>query len=143
MEYRYFDEHYSAELLNKVTGDLGEISTFLETLLPEIISSLISLITYSFYIGHLNIGLMATILIAYPLIFWIASALVKKISGLQASYRQKTDVMAAIAQDAVSGILVLRSFGAEHIFSQKMRKASEELVENEEKRAKCRMFCYC
>ena len=136
MEYRYFDEHYSAELLNKVTGDLGEISTFLETLLPEIISSLISLITYSVYIGHLNIGLMATILISYPLIFWIASALVKKIRGLQASYRQKTDVMAAIAQDAVSGILVLRSFGAEHIFSQKMRKASEELVENEEKRAK-------
>lgn len=42
--------------------------------------------------------------------------------------------MAQIAQDAVSGILVLRSFGIEEVFRKKMHKASVELVENEEKR---------
>lgn len=74
------------------------------------------------------------ILITYPLIFWIAGKLVKRIRGLQANYRQKTDVMAQIAQDAVSGILVLRSFGIEDVFRRKMHRASVELVENEEKR---------
>ena len=133
-EYKYFDANYSATLLNKVIGDLGEIASFLETVLPDMIASFIGIFTYAVYIGETNLGLLAVILITYPLIFWIAGKLVKRIRGLQANYRQKTDVMAQIAQDAVSGILVLRSFGIEEVFRKKMHKASVELVENEEKR---------
>ena len=133
-EYKYFDANYSATLLNKVIGDLGEIASFLETVLPDMIASFIGIFTYAVYIGETNLGLLAVILSTYPLIFWIAGKLVKRIRGLQANYRQKTDVMAQIAQDAVSGILVLRSFGIEEVFRKKMHKASVELVENEEKR---------
>ena len=133
-EYKYFDANYSATLLNKVIGDLGEIASFLETVLPDMIASFIGIFTYAVYIGETNLGLLMVILLTYPLIFWIAGKLVKRIRGLQANYRQKTDVMAQIAQDAVSGILVLRSFGIEEVFRKKMHKASVELVENEEKR---------
>ena len=133
-EYKYFDANYSATLLNKVIGDLGEIASFLETVLPDMIASFIGIFTYAVYIGETNLGLLMVILITYPLIFWIAGKLVKRIRGLQANYRQKTDVMAQIALDAVSGILVLRSFGIEEVFRKKMHKASVELVENEEKR---------
>ena len=133
-EYKYFDANYSATLLNKVIGDLGEIASFLETVLPDMIASFIGIFTYAVYIGETNLGLLMVILITYPLIFWIAGKLVKRIRGLQANYRQKTDVIAQIAQDAVSGILVLRSFGIEEVFRKKMHKASVELVENEEKR---------
>ena len=117
-----------------LVGDLGEIASFLETVLPDMIASFIGIFTYAVYIGETNLGLLMVILITYPLIFWIAGKLVKRIRGLQANYRQKTDVMAQIAQDAVSGILVLRSFGIEEVFRKKMHKASVELVENEEKR---------
>lgn len=134
IEYKYFDSNYVATLLNKVISDLGEIAGLLEFVLPEIISSVIAVITYSVYIGQLNLGLLILILISYPLIFWIANILVKKISSLQNTYRQKTDMMAEIAQDAVNGILVLRSFEMEKIFQKKMHQASKELVENEEKR---------
>lgn len=86
------------------------------------IASLIGIFTYAVYIGETNLGLLMVILITYPLIFWIAGKLVKRIRGLQANYRQKTDVMAQIAQDAVSGILVLRSFGIEDVFRRKMHR---------------------
>lgn len=134
IEYKYFDSNYCATILNKVIGDLGEISGLLEYVLPQIISSVIAVITYSIYIGQLNWGLLVLILISYPLIFWIANILVKKISSLQNTYRQKTDKMAEIAQDAVNGILVLRSFVIEQVFQKKMHQAAKELVENEEKR---------
>lgn len=134
VEYKYFDSNYSATLLNKVLGDLGEISNFLESVMPEILSSLIALITYSVYIGKLNLGLLILILVSYPLIFRIANTLTKKISSLQVTYRQKTDAMAEITQDAVSGILVLRSFGMRDVFRNRMHVAAQELVENEEKR---------
>lgn len=136
IEYKYFDSNYCATLLNKVIGDLGEISGFLESVLPEMISSIIAIIIYSVYIVQLNVGLWILIVVSYPLIFWIANILVKKISRLQKTFRQKVDMMAEIAQDAVNGILVLRSFGMEQIFQKKMHKATKELVENEEKRTK-------
>lgn len=134
IEYKYFDSNYSATLLNKVIGDLGEISSFLETVLPDIIGSIIALITYAVYIAQLNIGLLILILVSYPLIFAIANKLTKKISSLTKTFRQKTDAMAEITQDAVSGILVLRSFGLQRVFRDRMREAAKALVENEEKR---------
>ena len=134
VEYKYFDKNYSATLLNKVIGDLGEISNFLESVLPEILCSLIALVMYSVYIGSLNKGLLILILVSYPLIFKIANALTQKISKLNVAYRQRTDAMAEITQDAVSGILVLRSFGIEDVFRNRMHTAAKELVENEEKR---------
>lgn len=136
IEYQYFHTNYSAAILNKVTGDLGEITGFLGSVLPEIVGSVISIIIYSVYIGQLNIRLLVLILISYPLIFWIASKLVKRIRCLQGTYRQKTDVMAEVAQDVVSGILVLRSFGIEDVFRKRMHQAARELVENEEQRTK-------
>ncbi len=136
IEYKYFDTNYSATLLNKVIGDLGEIAGFLEYVLPEIISSMIAIIIYSVYIGRLNPGLLVLILVSYPLILGIANLLVKKIGSLQAVHRQKTDRMAEITQDSVNGIVVLRSFGIEHVFRKRMQQAAQELVENEEKRTK-------
>lgn len=136
VEYKYFDSTHSATLLNKVIGDLSEISNLLETIVPEILSSSIALVTYAVYIGQLNIGLLITILVSYPLIFRIANILTKRIRGLQATYRQKADAMTEITQDAVSGILVLRSFGIEAVFQDKMHTAAKDLVENEEKRTR-------
>ena len=62
-EYKYFDANYSATLLNKVIGDLGEIASFLETVLPDMIASFIGIFTYAVYIGETNLGLLAVILI--------------------------------------------------------------------------------
>lgn len=134
LEYRYFDSNHSATLLNKVVGDLAEISSFLESLLPEIISHLIALIIYATYIAQMNWRLFLVIVVCYPVIFKIASVLTKKIRGLTMVYREKTDTMTEITQDAVSGILVLRSFGIESLFGKKMHRAAQELVENEERR---------
>lgn len=135
-EYKYLNSNHSAVLLNKVIGDLSEITNLLETIVPEMLGSLIALVTYAVYIGRLNLGLLFTILVSYPLIFKIANVLTKRIRGLQATYRQKADAMTEITQDAVSGILVLRSFGIEAVFQNKMHTAAEELVENEERRTR-------
>lgn len=134
LEYRYFDTNHSATVLNKVAGDFSEINDFLESLLPEILGSLISLVIYAIYIGKLNIQLFILIIFCYPIIFKIANILMQKIAGLNKTYREKTDTMTEITQDAVNGILVLRSFGIEEIFQRKMHVAADELVKNEEKR---------
>lgn len=136
LEYKYFDSNNSAAILNKVVGDLSEISGFFESVLPDMITNLMAMTVYAVYIARLNMGLFILIMICYPLIFWIAGRLVKKLSGLNRVYRQKTDAMTEVSQDAISGILVLRAFGMEDIFRKKMHQAAEDLVDNEGRRTR-------
>ena len=134
IEYRYFDSSNSATVLNKVLGDMSEIISFLDSVLPEMLINLISVVIYGCYIGSLNPVLLLLLIICYPIVFRISNGFAKKAEKLGSVFRQKTDTMTEISQDAVSGILVLRSFGLEKMFQGKMQKAAKELVENEEKR---------
>lgn len=134
IEYKYFDSNNSAAVLNKVLGDMSEIISFLDTVLPDMIMCLIAVVIYGCYIGSLNPVLLLLLIICYPIVFMISNRFAKKVEKLSGVFRQKTDTMTEIAQDAVSGILVLRSFGLEEVFRGKMQKAAKELVENEEKR---------
>lgn len=136
MEYSFFDNNHSATVLNKMIGDISEIISILDTTLPEMITNLIAVVIYAAYIGRLNLGLLLLLALCYPIIFWIANRFVKKIESLNKVYRQKSDTMTEIAQDAVSGVLILRAFGLEEVFRKKMRKAAEDLVDNEGKRTR-------
>ena len=134
MEYRYFDTNNSATVLNKVLGDMSEIISFLDSVLPDMLMCLVAVVIYGGYIGSLNPVLLLLLIICYPIVFKISNGFAKKVEKLSGVFRQKTDTMTEISQDAISGILVLRSFGLEEIFRGKMQKAAKELVENEEKR---------
>ena len=134
IEYRYFDTNNSATVLNKVLGDMSEIISFLDSVMPDMLMCFVSVVIYGCYIGSLNPVLLLLLIICYPIVFMISNRFAKKVEKLSGVFRQKTDTMTEIAQDAVSGILVLRSFGLEEIFRGKMQKAARELVENEEKR---------
>lgn len=136
MEYVFFDRNNSASVLNKMSGDISEISGLLEQAFPDVLDCVFALSVYSVYIFRLNHGLFFLMLVLYPVIFTTANRFAKKLNVLAAVHRQKTDDMAEITQDAVSGILVLRSFALEELFLRKMRAAAEALVQNEQKRVR-------
>ncbi len=136
MEYVFFDRNNSASVLNKMSGDISEISGLLEQAFPDVLDCVFALSVYTVYIFRLNHGLFFLMLVLYPVIFTTANRFAKKLNVLAAVHRQKTDDMAEITQDAVSGILVLRSFALEELFLRKMRAAAEALVQNEQKRVR-------
>lgn len=136
VEYAYLKNENSATVINKLNADMAEAEGLLSYGLPQIIMSAAALVIYSVYVGSLNLNLLLLILVMYPLVFWIAGKLVKKISALTGTYRAKSDVMTGIAQDVLSGILVLRSFGLEGHFQEQMHRAAEDLVDNEGKRTR-------
>lgn len=136
MEYRYFDEHSSASVINKVNADLNEAERFLNETFVMLVSDAIAVVIYAGYVGRLNAGLFVLVLVCYPIVFRIAGRLVRKIYSLTLTYREKSDAITAIAQDALSGILIVRSFGLEDYFQDKMHAATLDLVDNEERRAR-------
>lgn len=135
-EYAYLKSENSATVINKLNADIAETENLLSTGIPQIIMDVAALIIYSAYVGSLNVSLLLLIFATYPLVFWIAGKMVKKIRALTGTYRVKSDVMTGIAQDVLSGILVLRSFGLEEHFQEKMHRAAVDLVDNEEQRTR-------
>lgn len=136
VEYRYFDENGSATVINKMNADIAEADALLNDNLPYICTSAVSVLTYAVYMGRMNLRLLILMLICYPLVLWITDRLVKKLTSLKKVFRQKSDRITEIAQDCMSGILVLRSFQAEEHFGRKLSQAADDLVENEEKRTR-------
>lgn len=136
LEYRYFDEHNSASIINKANSDLGEAERFLNESFVIILTDVIAVIVYADYVRRLNPGLFLAVLLCYPLVFWIANKLVQKIGRLAKTYRAKADGITGIAQDVLNGILVVKSFGLQDYFQNKMHAATIDLVENEERRTK-------
>ncbi|MDE6622107.1 MAG: ABC transporter ATP-binding protein/permease [Lachnospiraceae bacterium] len=136
MEYQYFDEHNSASVINKVNADLNEAERFLNETFVMLAADVVAVVIYADYVRRLNVRLFILVLVCYPLVLWIANKLVKKIYSLTMTYREKSDAITGIAQDALKGILIVRSFGLEQYFQDKMHTATLDLVDNEEKRAK-------
>lgn len=136
MEYQYFDEHNSASVINKVNADLNETERFLNETFVMLAADVVAVVIYADYVRRLNASLFILVLICYPFVLWIANKLVKKIHSLTMTYREKSDAITGIAQDALNGILIVRSFGLEQYFQDKMHTATLDLVDNEEKRTK-------
>lgn len=136
MEYQYFDEHNSASVINKVNADLNEAERFLNETFVMLVADAVAVVIYADYVRRLNAGLFILVLVCYPLVLWIVNKLVKKIHSLTMTYREKSDAITGIAQDALNGILIVRSFGLEQYFQDKMHTATLDLVDNEEKRTK-------
>lgn len=136
LEYRYFDENGSATVINKMNSDIAETDALLGENLPFICSDAVAVATYAAYVGQMNLRLLVLMALCYPMVLWITNRLVKKLMSLKKVHRQKSDRITEIAQDCMSGILVLRSFGAEDYFGEKLARAADDLVANEEQRTR-------
>lgn len=136
LEYRYFDEKGSAAIINKMNTDIAEADQLLSDNLPFLCTGAISAATYAVYVGQTNLSLLILMLLCYPIVLWITNRVVEKLKSLKKVHRQKSDRITEIAQDCVSGILVLRTFGAEKYFGAKLEQAADDLVANEEKRTR-------
>ena len=136
LEYKYFDTNGSASVINKMNSDIAEIDMLLQETLPEICTCAVELVTYAVYIGSMNIKLLIVMLICYPVVLMFTNYVAKKLTGLRKVFRQKSDSITEVAQDCMSGILVLRSFGAESYFQEKLDAAAQALVENEQQRTR-------
>lgn len=136
LEYRYFDENGSATIINRMNSDIAEADALLGENLPFICGGAAQALTYAVYVGQIDLRLLFLMFLLYPLVLFLTERLVRKLTSLKKVFRQKSDRIAEIAQDCMSGILTLRSFGAEDYFGEKLSRAADELVENEEKRTR-------
>ena len=76
--------------------------------------------------------LFVAVVVSYPLVIWLSNILVKKMRDVSKVYRLKVDAMLGIDHEAIMGYQIIKAFGLQKYFENRMHNASEELVETEQ-----------
>lgn len=125
---RYFDQGHTGELLARLTGDVDTIGGFLDTLMQDVGSQIITLIgVLGFMIAvsvKLTLYLIPTI-VALVLCVFLFKKTVKKFSR---RVRDLIGVMTSNAGEAINGVRVVKAFCREKYEVGRFSEESQELL---------------
>ena len=132
IDYSYYDNAGTATIINKVNSDIAEAENFLTEHFATIITNITAALIYANYVRRINVVLFVAVVVSYPLVIWLSNILVKKMRDVSKIYRLKVDAMLGIDHEAIMGYQIIKAFGLQKYFENRMHKASEELVETEQ-----------
>ena len=129
LSFSYYDKVNTGKLMSRITNDLLDISELAHHGPEDVFISIIKLIGTFVILGTINIkmtlilGLFTTIMLVFSLYYN------NKMKAVFKRNRQKIADVNAIAQDALGGIRVVKSFGNESIELEKFDKGNKAFVD--------------
>jgi ATP-binding cassette subfamily B protein len=113
LSFRFFDENASGSIINRVTGDVQSVRSFVDGVLLQGAIMLLSLLVYVAYMARTHVTLTAACLILTPLL-WIATSLFARWARpAYAKNRDLVDEMVLAMSEGIHGIQVTKVFGRE------------------------------
>ena len=128
IDYSYYDNAGTATIINKVNSDIAEAENFL----TEHFATIITNITRN-VLSNVKDKIVVTfvaVVVSYPLVIWLSNILVKKMRDVSKVYRLKVDAMLGIDHEAIMGYQIIKAFGLQKYFENRMHNASERACGN-------------
>lgn len=113
LSFRFYDEHASGSIINRVTGDVQAVRAFVDGVLLQGGVMLLSLTVYVVYMVRTHAGLTAACLAASPLLWLVTSLFSRWARPMYQRGRELVDDMILALTEDVRGILVIKTFGRE------------------------------
>jgi ATP-binding cassette subfamily B protein len=130
LSFRYFDDHDSSSLINRVAGDVQAVRQFVDGVVIKFLVVIITLVVCIGYMLRLHVGLTLACLATTPLLWWGAVwfARVSRDQYLKAS--QLGDEMVRVLSENVQGIQVVKGFAAEPRQIALFAEANQRIVDH-------------
>lgn len=133
---RFFDRSQTGELLSRVTGDVDTVEGFLDTLMQDVGSQVITLIGALSFLFAVNVKLTLYMLptvaaLAFSVFFFKRT--VKKFSR---RVRDTLGEMGGLAGEAIAGVRVVKAFCGERFEAGRFSEKSSELLRSRVKATK-------
>lgn len=113
LSFRFFDANASGSIINRVTGDVQALRSFVDGVLIQTVIMVLSLGWYLVYMLNIHALLTLACLAATPLL-WAASALFSvKVRPMYVRNRELFDGMVLNLSEAVQGVHTVKGFGRE------------------------------
>jgi ATP-binding cassette subfamily B protein len=127
LDFRFFDANASGSIINRVTGDVQSLRSFIDGVLIQSVILLLSLAVYLGYMLSKHVGLTAACLASTPLL-WLVTALFSRwVQPAYAENRRLADDLVLALSEGVQGIQVVRGFGGEVHELERYRRKNRQL----------------
>ncbi len=113
LDFRFFDSNASGSIINRVTGDVQSLRSFIDGVLIQSVILMLSLAVYLVYMVGKHLPLTLACLASTPLL-WLGTMLFSRwVQPAYAENRRLADNLVLALSEGVQGIQVVRGFGGE------------------------------
>ena len=133
LDFRFFDGNASGSIINRVTGDVQSLRSFIDGVLIQSVILLLSLAVYLIYMLGKHVPLTLACLASTPLL-WIGTALFSRwVQPAYAENRRLADQLVLALSEGVQGIEVVRGFGGERHELARFQARNRELPDQQQR----------
>jgi len=130
LSFRFFDDNASGSIINRVTGDVQSVRSFVDGVLLQGAIMILSLVVYVAYMARTHALLTLACLVLTPLLWLATSVFANWARPAYAKNRELVDEMVLAMSEGIHGIQVTKVFGREGFeyqrFWQKNRAVREQ-----------------
>jgi len=127
LSFRFFDENATGSIINRVTGDVQSLRSFLDGVLLQGLIMVLSLGVYLVYMVRTHALLTAVCLALTPILWLVTVRFSRSVRpGYQRS-RELADRLLLAMSEGIRGMLVVKVFGREREEMQRFRERNEAL----------------
>jgi ATP-binding cassette, subfamily B, bacterial len=133
LDFRFFDANASGSIINRVTGDVQSLRSFIDGVLIQSVILLLSLAVYLVYMLGKHVPLTLACLASTPLL-WVGTALFSRwVQPAYAENRRLADQLVLALSEGVQGIEVVRGFGGERQELARFQARNQELAQQQQR----------
>ncbi|MEZ6118543.1 MAG: ABC transporter ATP-binding protein [Pirellulaceae bacterium] len=130
--FRFFDANATGSLINRVTGDVQSLRSFIDAVLIQLILLAISLVVYLILLFRIHVGLTFACLATTPLMWLITVRFSKTVRPLYDFNRELNDRMILDLAENVQGVHVIKGFGLQHAEIAKFGNSNRQVQQQQQ-----------
>jgi ATP-binding cassette subfamily B protein len=113
LSFRFFDENATGSIINRVTGDVQSLRSFVDGVLVQGLIMLLSLGLYLVYVLRTSVSLTLACLALAPLLWLVTTRFSRGIRPAYEESRRLSDRLILALSEGIHGMLVIKVFGRE------------------------------
>ena len=127
LSFRFFDQHESGSIINRVTGDVQAVRMFVDGVIIQFVVASVSLAIFLVYMLRLHVPLTLACLATTPLLAYLAQRSSRVLQPLFKRNRELADKLVLTLSENVQGVQVVKGFGREAEEIAKFRVANDRI----------------
>jgi ATP-binding cassette subfamily B protein len=128
LHFGFHDRSQTGQLMSRANSDLLQIQNFI-VLIPLTISNFVTVVAVAVILARMDLTLTVLALGSLPLVNWLAKRFSSRLHPLMLGVQQESAELAGVVEETVSGVRVVKGFGAEDVQRTRLRAEADDLYE--------------
>ncbi len=114
LSFRFFDGNATGSIMNRVTGDVQSVRTFIDGVIIQLALLVLSLVCYVVYMVRIDAGVTAACLGTTPILWGVTVLFSRSVRPLYDKTRDLADQVVLTLAENIQGVHVVKGFGREN-----------------------------